>query len=62
MSSPAKLTSFLVLLALAFAGAHYAGARLGPVAVTHSQVQGTGSGGGAGTGGAGMGGMEMGQP
>jgi hypothetical protein len=62
LSSPAKLTSFLVLLVLALGGAYYAGARLGPVAVTHSQVQGTGDGGDAGTGGAGMGGMDMGQP
>jgi hypothetical protein len=51
-----KLAGFLVLLALIFAGAHIAGARLGPVTTGHSQVQYTG-----GTGGApGMGGMNMG--
>jgi hypothetical protein len=51
-----KLAGFLVLLVLIFAGAHMAGARLGPVTTGHSQVQYTG-----GTGGApGMGGMNMG--
>jgi hypothetical protein len=51
-----KLAGFLVLVALIFAGAHLAGARLGPVTTGHSQVQYTG-----GTGGTpGMGGMNMG--
>jgi hypothetical protein len=52
-----KLVGFLVLLALIFAGAHAAGARLGPVTTGHSQVQYDGGG----TGGSpGMGGMNMG--
>jgi hypothetical protein len=51
-----KLAGFLVLLALIFAGAHLAGARLGPVTAGHSQVQYTGSSGGA----PGMDGMNMG--
>jgi hypothetical protein len=54
-----KLAGFLVLLAVVFAGAHVAGARLGPVTTSHSRVQYTGGGtGGSG----GMGGMDMGQP
>jgi hypothetical protein len=54
-----KLAGFLVLLAVVFAGAHEAGARLGPVTTSHSRVQYTGGGtGGSG----GMGGMDMGQP
>lgn len=57
MASPIKLVGFLVLLALIFAGAHAAGARLGPVTTGHSQVQYDGGG----TGGSpGMGGMNMG--
>jgi hypothetical protein len=57
LASPIKLVGFLVLLALIFAGAHAAGARLGPVTTGHSQVQYDGGG----TGGSpGMGGMNMG--
>lgn len=59
MSSLVKLASFLVLLAVVFAGARYAGLLRGPVSMTHSVVQGTGGGGGAGD--PGMGGMDMGQ-
>jgi hypothetical protein len=50
----AKLLGFLVLLAAIFLGAHAAGARLGPVTTSHSQVSYPGQGGG------GMGGMMMG--
>ena len=57
MTPAAKLAGFLILLALAFAGARAAGARLGPVTTGHSQVQYTGGGAGAGGGG-----MHMGQP
>jgi hypothetical protein len=54
--SPAvKLAGFLVLLALVFAGAHAAGARLGPVTTSHSQVRYAGNGAGQG------GGMNMGE-
>jgi hypothetical protein len=57
LAPPIKLVGFLVLLALVFAGAHAAGARLGPVTTGHSQVQYDGGG----TGGSpGMGGMNMG--
>jgi len=49
----AKLLGFLVLLAAIFLGAHAAGARLGPVTTSHSQVSYPGQGGG-------MGGMNMG--
>jgi hypothetical protein len=52
-----KLAGFLVLLALIFAGAHAAGARLGPVTTGHSHVQYTG---GVTGGSPGMGGMNMG--
>jgi len=56
-----KLAGFLVLLALIFAGAHAAGARLGPVDTGHSRVQYSGGSGGApGMGGMNMGGMNMG--
>jgi hypothetical protein len=48
-----KLAGFLILLAVIFAGAHAAGARLGPVTTSHSQVQ-------YGGGSPGMGGMKMG--
>jgi hypothetical protein len=34
-----KLAGFLILLAVIFAGAHAAGARLGPVTASHSPVQ-----------------------
>jgi hypothetical protein len=51
-----KVAGFLVLLALIFAAAHLAGARVGPVTVNSP---GQTSGGGSGTGG---GGMNMGQP
>jgi len=60
LSSLVKLASFLVVLALVFAGARYAGALLGPVSPTYSHGQGTGGNGG--TGNPGMGGMDMGQP
>jgi hypothetical protein len=50
-----KLAGFLILLAVIFAGAHAAGARLGPVTTSHSQVQYTNGGSGPG-----MGGMKMG--
>ena len=53
MSPAVKLAGFLVLLALIFAGTHAAGARLGPVTTSHSQVRYTGNGG-AGTGGMNM--------
>jgi hypothetical protein len=52
-----KLIGFLVLLAVIFAGAHAAGAALGPVTTGHSPV--TYDGGGGSSGG-GMGGMNMG--
>jgi len=48
-----KLVGFLILLAAIFFGAHAAGARLGPVTTSHSQVSYPGQGGG-------MGGMTMG--
>jgi len=50
-----KLIGFLLLLALVFAGAHAAGARLGPVSTSHSHVRYDG-----GEGSPGMGGMNMG--
>jgi hypothetical protein len=50
----AKLVGFLILLTAIFFGAHAAGARLGPVTTSHSQVSYPGQGGG------GMGGMNMG--
>ena len=55
MSPAVKLAGFLILLALIFAGAHAAGARLGPVTTSHSQVQYAGNGTGDGTGGMKMG-------
>ncbi|WP_300610481.1 hypothetical protein [Trebonia sp.] len=55
MAPALKLAGFLVLLALIFAGARMAGARLGPVTTGHSHVQYTG----VTTGGTG-GGMNMG--
>jgi hypothetical protein len=59
-----KLAGFLILLAVIFAGAHAAGARLGPVTTSHSQVQYDNGGSGPGMGGrggmGGMGGMKMG--
>ncbi len=54
MIREAKLLGFLILLAAIFLGAHAAGARLGPVSTSHSQVSYPGQGGG------GMGGMNMG--
>jgi len=51
-----KLAGFLILLAVIFAGAHAAGARLGPVTTSHSQVQYDNGGSGPGMGG----GMKMG--
>ena len=56
MIREAKLLGFLVLLAAIFLGAHAAGAHLGPVTTSHSQVSYPGQGGG------GMGGMTMGGP
>ena len=54
-----KLAGFLILLAMIFAGAHVAGARLGPVTTSHSPVQydngGPRMGGTGGTGGMKMG-------
>jgi len=50
-----KLAGFLVLLAAIFVGAHAAGAQLGPVTTSHSQVQYDNGGNGPG-----MGGMKMG--
>ena len=55
MTPAIKLAGFLILLAVIFAGAHAAGARLGPVTTGHSQVQYDNGGGGPG-----MGGMKMG--
>jgi hypothetical protein len=52
-----KLAGFIVLLALIFAGAHAAGARLGPVNTGHLQVR---YSGGVSGGSPGMGGMDMG--
>jgi len=52
-----KLAGFLILLAAIFAGAHAAGARLGPVNTSHSQVEYDGS---VPTGGPGMSGTNMG--
>jgi hypothetical protein len=49
----AKLLGFLILLAAIFLGSHAAGARLGPVTTSHSEVSYPGQGGG-------MGGMNMG--
>lgn len=43
MSPAAKLCGFLVLLAVIFAGAYAAGARLGPVTTTQSGGNGSGS-------------------
>ena len=64
MTPAIKLAGFLILLAVIFAGAHAAGARLGPVTTSHSQVQydNGGSGPGMGVRGrmGGMGGMKMG--
>ena len=57
MAPALKLAGFLILLAAVFAGAHAAGARLGPVTTGHSQVQ---YDGGVPTGGPGQGGMNMG--
>ena len=55
MIREAKLLGFLILLAAIFLGAHAAGARLGPVTTSHSQVSYPGQDGG-GTGGMTMGG------
>jgi hypothetical protein len=57
LAPAAKLAGFLILLAAIFAGAHAAGARLGPVNTSHSQVEYDGS---VPTGGPGMSGMNMG--
>ena len=54
MTPAIKLAGFLILLAVIFAGAHAAGARLGPVTTSHSPVQYDNGGGGPG-----MGGMRM---
>jgi hypothetical protein len=55
MSRNVKLLGFLLLLVVIFAGAHVAGAALGPVTTGRSQVSYTGTGG---TGGV----MNMGGP
>ena len=52
-----KLIGFLVLLVLIFAGAHAAGARLGPVTASHSHIRSDVGGGGVSPG---IGGMNMG--
>jgi hypothetical protein len=57
LAPAAKLAGFLILLAAIFAGAHAAGARLGPVNTSHSQVEYDGS---VPTGGPGMSGMNVG--
>ena len=57
MSPALRLAAFIVLLVLIFAGAHAAGARLGPVNTGHLQVQ---YSGGVSRGSPGMGGMDMG--
>ncbi|HVT69443.1 MAG TPA: hypothetical protein VHF26_16955 [Trebonia sp.] len=54
MTPALKLTGFLVLLAVIFAGARLAGASVGPVTTGHSHAQYTGGGGSS------MGGMNMG--
>ena len=65
MSAAAKLCGFLLLLAVVFAGAYAAGARMGPVAPgrapsgTSSPVPAGPAGSGGGSGGSG-GGMNMG--
>ena len=48
MTRELKLVGFVVLLAVVFLGAHAAGARLGPVTTSHSQVSYLDQGGGAG--------------
>jgi hypothetical protein len=54
MIREAKLVGFVILLMAIFLGAHAAGASLGPVTTSHSQVSYPVQGGG------GMGGMTMG--
>lgn len=54
MTPALKLTGFLLLLAVIFAGARLTGASVGPVNTGHAHVQYTGGGG------SGMGGMNMG--
>jgi hypothetical protein len=56
----AKLLGFLILLAAIFIGAHAAGARLGPVTTSHSQVSYPGLSGGTNMGGMNMGGGNTG--
>ena len=48
MIREARLVGFVILLAVIFVGAHAAGAHLGPVTTTHSQVSYPGQGGGSG--------------
>jgi hypothetical protein len=55
MARDVKLVGFMLLLVAIFIGAHAAGAALGPVTTSHSQVSYTGH---TGTGG----GMKMGAP
>ena len=55
MSPAIKLSGFVILLVVIFAGAHAAGAWLGPVTTSHSRVQYDNDGNGPG-----MGGMKMG--
>jgi hypothetical protein len=54
VSREAKLMGFVLLLIAIFLGAHAAGARLGPVTTSHSQVSYTGPAHGGG-------GMDMGR-
>lgn len=54
MTPAIKLAGFLLLLVVIFAGAHAAGARLGPVTTSHSPVRYDGGGSPQ------MGGMKMG--
>lgn len=56
----AKLLGFLILLAAIFIGAHAAGARLGPVTTSHTQISYPGQGS-VNTGGMNMGGTGPGQ-
>jgi hypothetical protein len=56
----AKLLGFLILLAAIFIGAHAAGARLGPVTTSHSQISYPGQGSDVNTGGMNTGGMNTG--
>lgn len=56
MNREIKLVGFVILLAAIFGGAHAAGARLGPLTTSHTQVSYSGQGNGGRTGGMTMGG------